>query len=250
MPTKKAGSQPVEVDKAKRTYFRHADFPQNDLQQAQRVASAIVDNFAGNEGTPPDIVLAIRVNPTSSAWRALTGSAIAYGLTDGGVNANVIKLLPLGRKLVAPEVEGDDLGARRETIMKPRIMKEFFGMYRRAKFPSDTIALNVLKAMGIPPERAQPAIETVKANGRYAGIIRDTPAGPFVSLDAPGVPVPVETPALPEHGEEEATEAATTSSVETPPALVGAAGGPRERLSPCRTQSTAAYLSHTVNREP
>ena len=32
------------------------------------------------------------------------------GLTDGGVNANKIKLTSLGRKLVAPENEGDDLG--------------------------------------------------------------------------------------------------------------------------------------------
>ena len=32
---------------AKRTYFKQADFPQTDLQQAQKIASALVDNFAG-----------------------------------------------------------------------------------------------------------------------------------------------------------------------------------------------------------
>ena len=47
-------------------------------------------------------------------------------------------------------------------------LKEFFERYRRAKFPNDTIAINVLKSLGIPAERAMPALETIKDNGRYA----------------------------------------------------------------------------------
>ena len=187
----------------KRTYFRQADFPQTSLQQAQKVASALVDNFGAKEGSPPDIALAIGISPTSSGWPNLAGSSIAYGLTDGGVNATTIKLTPLGRKLVAPEEEGDDLAARREAIMKPRISKEFFERYRRAKFPADAIGTNVLRSLGVPPDRVESALEIVKANGRYAGIIRDTPTGPFVNLDSPGVPAPTATPALPEHDVEE-----------------------------------------------
>jgi predicted nucleotide-binding protein len=52
---------------------------------------------------------------------------------------------------------------------------------------------NVLKTLGIPPERAAGALEIVKADGRYAGIIRDTPTGPFVNLDSPGIPAPAAT---------------------------------------------------------
>lgn len=183
---------------AKRTYFKQADFPQTDLQQAQKIASALVDNFAGKEGSPPDIALAIGISPTSSAWAPLAGSSVAYGLTDGGVNASLIKLTDLGRRLVAPEVEGEDLTARLEAILQPRILREFFERYRRAKFPNDTIATNVLKAFHIPVDRVASALEIVKANGRYAGIIRETPTGPFVNLDSPGVPAPTATPALPE----------------------------------------------------
>src|SRR5262249_26422726 len=133
-----------DVASDKRVYFKQADFPQSTIQQAQKIASALVDNFAGKQGSPPDIALAIGISPTSSGWRDLAGSSIAYGLTDGGVNANAIKLTPLGRKLVAPEAEGEDLAARREAIMNPRISKEFFDRYRRAKFPNDTIGMNVL----------------------------------------------------------------------------------------------------------
>lgn len=200
MPPSKKVKKP-EGDK--RTYFKQADFPQSTLQQAQKIASALVDNFAGKEASPPDIALAIGISPTSSAWPNLAGSAVAYGLTNGGVNATVIKLTPLGRKLVAPENEGDDLAARREAIMLPRIPKIFFEKYRRAKFPNDVIASNVLKSLGVPQDRASSALEILKTNGRYAGIIRETPTGPFVNLDSPGIPAPTATPETIEHDDEE-----------------------------------------------
>jgi hypothetical protein len=218
-------SKPDKAELAKRAYFRQADFPQTTLQQAQKIASALVDNFAGKEGSPPDIALAIGISPTSSGWPNLTGSSIAYGLTGGGVNANAIKLTPLGQKLVAPENEGDDLVARREAILKPRILREFFERYRRAKFPNDTIANNVLKSPGIPSERVQAALEIVKANGKYAGIIRDTPTGPFVNLDSPGVPAPMATPALPDQeAEQDVTDSTELlkgagAAVPSPPAF-------------------------------
>jgi len=121
-------------------------------------------------------------------------SAIAYGLIDGGVNANTMNLTRLGKRLVAPEAEGEDLAARREAILKPRLLHDFFEKYRRAKLPNDTIAGNVLKAMGLPSDRVEAAIQIVKDNGQYAGIIRTTPTGPFINLDSPGVPAPTATP--------------------------------------------------------
>ena len=44
------------------------------------------------------------------------------------------------------------------------------------------------------------------------GIIRETPTGPFVNLDSPGVPAPTATPALPEHDIEEEVEDIPTDS--------------------------------------
>jgi predicted nucleotide-binding protein len=187
-PTVKKGDH-----REKRTYFSQEAFPHMPLQEAQKIATALVNDFAGVEGTPPDVALALGISPTSSAWRTLTGSSIAYGLSEGGFNANTIKLTPLGKKLVAPEEEGADILARREAILRPRISKEFFEKYRRAKFPSDAIACNVLRSLGVPSDRVQEALATIKANGKYAGIIRDTPTGPFVSLDSPSVPLPAAT---------------------------------------------------------
>ena len=63
-----------ESSDEKRVYFKQSDFPQASLQQAQKIASALVDNFAGKDANPPDIALAIGVSPTSSAWPSLAGS--------------------------------------------------------------------------------------------------------------------------------------------------------------------------------
>jgi hypothetical protein len=243
-PAKKLSSgtsgKPVPSDK--RVYFSQADFPQTTLQQTQKIASALVDNFAGKDGSPPDIALAIGISPTSSGWRTLTGSSIAYGLTNGGFNANTIKLTSLGRKLVAPEEEGEDLAARREAIMKPKISKEFFERYRRAKFPNDTIASTVLKSLGIPADRVQTSLEIIKANGRYAGIIRETPTGPFVNVDSPGVPAPTATPELPEHGDED------TSTVEGGAEPTISVGETLRQLPPAPSPSVTPGFDPKSNR--
>lgn len=178
---------------SKRVYFKQADFPQSTLQEAQKIAAALVENFAADSGSPPDVALALGISPTSSNWQVLSGASIAYGLSDGGVNANVIKLTPLGQRLVAPESEGEDVVARREAILRPRILREFLEKYRRAKFPNDAIAANVLEALGLPGDRAEAAVGIVRANGIYAGIIRETPNGPFINLDSPAVPPPTVT---------------------------------------------------------
>ena len=193
----RTGNKTADTVTRKRAYFKQADFPLFMLQECQRIAGALIDNFGGRDGSPPDVALAIGSSPTSSQWRDMAGAAIAYGLTEGGPQAAVIKLLPLGRRLAAPEAEGEDVAARREAILKPRIALEFFEKYRRAKFPGDVIALNVLRSLGLPPDRTDKALEILKANGRYAGIIRETPTGPFVNLDSPGIPGPTTTASAP-----------------------------------------------------
>lgn len=54
------------------------------------------------------------------------------------------------------------------------------------------------------------ALGIIKANGRYARIIRETPTGPFVNLDSPGVPAPTATTELSEHSIEVAEQASST----------------------------------------
>jgi predicted nucleotide-binding protein len=228
----------------KRAYYKQSDFPLMSLQQAQKIASAIVDNFAGDGGSPPDVALALGISPTSSAWPALTGAAIAYGLINGGINANTMKLTNLGKRLVAPEVEGEDLIARREAILKPKVLRDFFERYRRAKFPNDVIAGNALKSMRLPADRVESGLEIIKDNGRYAGIIRETPTGPFINLDSPGVPAPTATPEFPAHNTLDTTEPASQETASAAPVPVTPAAATTPANAALAAKANRVFITH------
>lgn len=173
------------VEKAgspKPTKISQGDIPSVSLENAARVARGLYDEFAGGSAAPHDVAFAIDVSPTSSAWRVLSGAAMAYGLTAGGPNAPAISLNDLGRRIVAPTEEGEDAQALVEAVLKPRVLREFYSKYDRAKFPRDEIAQNVLISMGVPKDRAVKTLEIVKENGRFAGLIRDSKTGPFVAV--------------------------------------------------------------------
>ena len=103
--------------------------------------------------------------------------------------------------------------------MKPKLLRDFYEKYRRAKFPNDIIAGNVLKTMGLPADRTAAALEIIKENGRYAGIIRETVTGPFINLDSPGVPAPVATPEFPDQSVLDAAEQGASDEAVNPSAL-------------------------------
>ena len=136
------------------------------------------------------IATAMRLDEIFRIEWNLCGSAIAYGLSTGGYGAAEITLTDLGRRLIAPLEEGDDRAARRDAVLKPRIMNEFFSKYDKAKLPKDEILRNMLVSMGLGKERAEAAIDIIKKNGQFSGIIVDTKTGPFVALSGTSAPLP------------------------------------------------------------
>lgn len=176
-------SQQAQDDKKK---VAQTDFPIFALDQAVRIANGLWDNFAGKDAEPHQLALALDMSPTSGTWRNLCGSALGYGLTNGGYGANLIGLTELGRKIVSPLADGDDVLALREACLKPRIMGEFFRRYDKAKMPRDEIAQNVLVSLGLPKERAASALDVLKRNGERCGLIIETKTGPFVALSGAG----------------------------------------------------------------
>lgn len=173
---------------SKSSKISQSDIPSVSLESAIRVARGLYDEFAGGSAAPHDVAFAIDVSPTSSAWRVVSGAAMAYGLTTGGAWAPAISLNDLGRRIVAPTEEGEDAQALVEAVMKPRVLRDFFTKYDRAKFPRDEIAQNVLMQMGVPKDRALRTLEIVKENGRFAGLIRESKTGPFVAIATAGAP--------------------------------------------------------------
>jgi hypothetical protein len=129
--------------------------------------------------------MAVDISPTSSNWPDLCGASIAYGLTSGGYNAQNISLTELGRRVVAPTIEGDDLKAKVEASLLPEIPNKFFNQYNKAKFPQDKIAKNVIAQMGVTSDRIDNVLKILKLNSEFVGIIHQTKTGPFIAIDTP-----------------------------------------------------------------
>jgi predicted nucleotide-binding protein len=171
--------------KTRRSYLKQSDVPKLPLSEALRVAQSLYDDFAGQSAAPHQLAMAVDISPTSSNWEDLSGASIAYGLTEGASNAAKISLSDLGKRIVAPTQEGQDVAAKAEAALKPTILRRFFDKYNRAKFPQERIARNVLAEMGVPPERLDKALEIVKRNGEFARIVHQTKTGPFVAIETP-----------------------------------------------------------------
>jgi len=198
----------------KRTRISQSDSPNFSLEEALRISKGIWENYAGKLTAPHNVAMALNLSPTSGGWRNLCGASIAYGLTEGGYNAAEISLTDLGRRVVAPVVEGEDVKALQEAALKPRILGDFFRHYDRAKFPRDDIAANVLVSKGIPKDRAEDVLSLLKRNGEFVGFIKQTKTGPFVALEVSTVPA--QPAGLPQSDNDDHEEAGENDAV--PPA--------------------------------
>jgi hypothetical protein len=104
----KAAPAPKKHEK-ERTYLSQSDVPLYGVDQALKVAEAIVNNYGSKPTKPLDVAAAMEVTPNSSGFRTLAGASIAYGLTEGGYNAPQIALTPLASKILKPKTETDTL---------------------------------------------------------------------------------------------------------------------------------------------
>ena len=166
----------------KRSYLSQADVPGCGIHEAVRVPKALRENYAGGPASPLQVASALDMTPTSGPFRSLCGAAIAYGLTAGGYNAQAIELTSLGKRVVAPLQEGDDLAARREAVLKPRVLGEFLKKYNGSPLPREDIALNVLESMGVPKDRCVDVYGLITTSARAVGFLMTIKNKDFVDL--------------------------------------------------------------------
>ena len=162
-----------------------ADIPRSTLKEVVALAEALRDNFAGKDASPIDLAKAIDRSPSSSGWRYLTGSAVAYGLLDGGYRASSISLTPLGKQIVNPTEESSRSEGLLMALLRPAVLKSFYEKYNGAKFPKDDITKNVLETLGVPPARTDEALKIIMENAQYLGIMTDTGTGQYIQLRTP-----------------------------------------------------------------
>jgi predicted nucleotide-binding protein len=165
-----------------RTYVSQADIPAVSLEKAIKIPSAIGENYGYKPATALQVAKALDVQPTTGYFKRLTGAAIAYGLTTGGYNADMIAITPLGLRIVRPTSEGDDLAAKREAVLKPRVTREFLQKYDGAPIPKDSIAQNVLMEMKVPQERTGEVLKLILESAGAVGFLQTIKDRLYVDL--------------------------------------------------------------------
>ena len=178
--------------------LNQSDVPAYSLEHAMRVPIAVFENYAGGPTKPIDVAAAMDLLPTSSQFRMLTGSAIAYGFTDGGAQSQEIALTDLANKILQPLEEGIDLVAKREALLKPRIIGEFINKYDGSPIPKDQIAQNVLISMGVPNERASDVLALILEGAEGLGLITEIKGKKYVNLSSPKTPAAAPIPEVDE----------------------------------------------------
>ncbi len=180
------GAQATKMQKA-RVYLSQADVPGVSLEKAIRIPAAIGDNY-GYRPTPPlQVAKALEMQPNSGGFRTLAGAAIAYGLTSGGSNADVISIESLGMRILRPTAEGDDVAAKRQALLRPRVIREFLNKYNGAPLPKDTIAQNVLIELGVPADRASGVLLLILEGAESLGLLQEIKGRKYVDLNSTGV---------------------------------------------------------------
>lgn len=184
--TLKAGIQERDTETSKRSRLVQNDVPAHTLAEALRVPEAIVTQYARKPTPPLRVAGALGIQPLSSRFRMLTSASIAYGLTKGGAQAPLIELEALSIRILRPLHEGDDLVARREALLKPRIYGEFLRRYNHSPLPKREIAINILTDMGIPEERAGEVFDQILESARSVQFISTIKDKEYVDLDLEG----------------------------------------------------------------
>jgi hypothetical protein len=147
--------------------------PSYSLDQALRVARSIADNYGYKPSKPVNVAGAMGMTHTAGPFRMITGASVAYGLTTGAAQAPEIGITPLGMRIVRPTTEGDDMAAKREALLRPKVVGEFLRDYDGAALPPDHIAKNVLQTKGVPVDRLDDVLELIVEGATAVGFIHE-----------------------------------------------------------------------------
>lgn len=169
---KNTSASPIQVTEKTRSYMSQVDIPAFSLDEALAVAKAIFENYGGHGSTPLDVAVALNMQTSNPKFRMLCGASIAYGLTVGGYNAQAISPTQLAKRIFEPLEDGEDLKAKREAVLKPRIIREFLSKYSGSPLPREEIGHNVLKSLKVPSDRAKAVWDLILSTAEKVGFIR------------------------------------------------------------------------------
>ena len=193
---RKAGTKPLAVEHLR---VSSESLPRRPLEQAVDVAKTLRAVYATNSVSAQELATAMKLNRTHPQFKYLLSAAVAYGIVnaDGASQNRTYSLAETGRKIVAENAPGEAAEGKVKAVLTPTVMSKFFTDYNgHAIPPTDEHFANVLEnRFHVPRDRTAEAIEIIKANGKFAGILLEVGEGqpPLVRLiDVPTGEQPVE----------------------------------------------------------
>jgi Predicted nucleotide-binding protein containing TIR-like domain len=174
-----------QVAPKRRAKISQADVPAISLEKAVRVPRTLAESYGSDATKPLDVAAAVEMTPTSGPFRTMCGAAVGYGLTEGGPNAPLISLQPLGKRVVAPMEVDDDRRALREAAMRPTVASKFYAKYDGSSLPPKNIAQNVLASFDVPAERTSDVYDLLIENARFVGFIKKIKDKEYLDTDTP-----------------------------------------------------------------
>jgi predicted nucleotide-binding protein len=180
------------------------------------------------------------MQPNAGRFRLLSGAAIAYGVTSGGPNAPDIAITPLGMRIVRPTKEGDDLLARREALLRPRVVGDFLQKYNGAPLPRADIAVSVLLEMGVPKDRGDEILDFIVQGAESVGVLKEIKGKKYVDLT--GIPQPAVSEPQEHEGDKLGPEQEEEPSVASP------RPGSVARTLPMGAQERRVFITHGKNK--
>src|ERR1041385_7494989 len=160
--------------RAERVQISGDALPRKTLEEAERVARVIHDNYAGKQASWDDIANGLEQAPKNAKTKYLIWSASAYGLIQKHDENSRYSLAETGRKIVAPTFDGENMEGRRKAAMTPTVLSKFFSEYANHPVPDSQHFANVLEnKFGVPRDRTTEAADLILANGKHAGLLAE-----------------------------------------------------------------------------
>lgn len=166
------------------------DLPRRTLEESLDVPRTLHGTFAGKAATWEEIAETLNVSSSNPNNKYPLWAAVAYGLVTKEQDGRY-SLSEKGRKVVAPNFEGEDHEATTQAVQTPTILGRFYADYNGSPVPAEEHLLNVLEnRYGVPRSRRKEAADLILDNARFAGILREQADGRrTIHLDAAPEPL-------------------------------------------------------------
>lgn len=161
---------------------KNRNFPNVTLRETLKLPRAIQDGASGMPVSRLTLAELVNLSPNSSTFRELLLSSRAYGLTEGGVNADRFELTAVGDQITG----GDEIRVQeavRKAVMNIEPYRAFLTAYDGKKIPATNAFKDFLiQQASVPSDRVDECSEHLLDDARAAGFIRTLKGSEYIEL--------------------------------------------------------------------